>query len=103
MRIAWRGWCEGVSCVFGAPVLSRVGTARNRSERAKRPEAFGPFGTLSFTHMESTSPPSPDFSKLSQFNRDGIAFGKQLEQESDRGAALTGLAFLDELLKRLFE
>lgn len=46
---------------------------------------------------------SPDFSKLSQFHREGIAFGEQLEQESDRGAALVGLAFLDELLKRLFE
>jgi hypothetical protein len=40
---------------------------------------------------------------LTQFHRDGIAFGDQLEQESDRGAALVGLAFLDELLKRLFE
>ena len=44
-----------------------------------------------------------DFSELSQFNRGGIAFGEQLEQDSDRGAALVGLAFLDELLKRLFE
>lgn len=44
-----------------------------------------------------------DLSKISQFSRDGIAFGEQLEQESDRGAGLVGLAFLDELLKRLFE
>jgi hypothetical protein len=52
--------------------------------------------------MEADTTP-PDFSKLSQFDSDGIAFGEQLEQESDRGAALVGLAFLDELLKRLFE
>jgi DNA-binding MltR family transcriptional regulator len=45
----------------------------------------------------------PDFHELSQFNREGISLGKQLESESDRGAALVGLAFLDELLKRLFE
>ena len=52
--------------------------------------------------MEADTTP-PDFSKLSQFHREGMAFGEQLEQESDRGAALVGLAFLDELLKRLFE
>jgi hypothetical protein len=46
---------------------------------------------------------SPDFSDFSDFTREGIAFGEQLEQESDRGAALVGLAFLDVMLKRLFE
>jgi DNA-binding MltR family transcriptional regulator len=53
--------------------------------------------------MENDAPPSPDLSNFSEFHREGIAFGEQLEQESDRGAALVGLAFLDELLKRLFE
>jgi hypothetical protein len=46
---------------------------------------------------------SPDFSDLSEFTREGLSFGEQLEQESDRGAALVGLAFLDVMLKRLFE
>jgi len=46
---------------------------------------------------------SHDFSSFSEFFREGNVFGEQLEQESDRGAALVGLAFLDAMLKRLFE
>jgi DNA-binding MltR family transcriptional regulator len=40
---------------------------------------------------------------MEAFSREGLAFGKGLAEESDRGAALLGMAFLDELLKRLFE
>ena len=46
---------------------------------------------------------SPDFFNFSEYLREGNTFGEQLEQESDRGAALVGLAFLDVMLKRLFE
>jgi hypothetical protein len=48
-------------------------------------------------------PPLGLTEELSRVLREGVAFGEQLEKESDRGAALVGLAFLDELLKRLFE
>jgi DNA-binding MltR family transcriptional regulator len=44
-----------------------------------------------------------EFSNFSEFLREGNTFGDELEQESDRGAALVGLAFLDMMLKRLFE
>ena len=33
---------------------------------------------------------------------EGNIFVKQLQEESDRGAALVGVAYLDELLTRLF-
>jgi hypothetical protein len=61
----------------------------------------GPYG-FSSPRCGLAQPSRLDFS-TSQFYRDGTAFGEQLEQECDRGAALVGLAFLDELLNRLFE
>jgi len=44
-----------------------------------------------------------DLSKLKTFANEANVFMKQLMEESDRGAALVGLAYLDELLKRLCE
>jgi DNA-binding MltR family transcriptional regulator len=44
-----------------------------------------------------------DPSEMQAFADEANTFTKQLMEESDRGAALVGLAYLDELLKRLCE
>jgi len=44
-----------------------------------------------------------DLSQLTAFADEANIFMKQLMEESGRGAALVGLAYLDESLKRLFE
>ena len=44
-----------------------------------------------------------DVDALQVFADEANAFMTQLQAESDRGAALVGTAYLDELLKRLFE
>jgi DNA-binding MltR family transcriptional regulator len=44
-----------------------------------------------------------DVSKLKVFADEANVFMKQLMEESDRGAALAGIAYLDELLGRLFK
>jgi DNA-binding MltR family transcriptional regulator len=53
--------------------------------------------------MDATTTSSFEHADRETFAREGIAFGKELWQETDRGAALVGLAFIDEMLKRLFE
>jgi DNA-binding MltR family transcriptional regulator len=53
--------------------------------------------------MESQSLGSSDLSDRDAYIRDAVSFGEQLINETDRGAALVGLAFLDEMLKRLYE
>lgn len=44
-----------------------------------------------------------DVSELKAFADEANVFMKQLMEESDRGAALVGVAYLDELLVRLFK
>jgi len=44
-----------------------------------------------------------DVSKMKAFADEANVFSKQLMGESDRGAALVGAAYLDELLARLFK
>jgi hypothetical protein len=46
---------------------------------------------------------NPDFARLKAFAEEANIFNKQILQESDRGAALIGYAYLEELLKRLFK
>jgi DNA-binding MltR family transcriptional regulator len=47
--------------------------------------------------------PDRDGTDMEVFVKESNAFMKQLQEESDRGAALAGVAFLDELLARLFK
>jgi hypothetical protein len=44
-----------------------------------------------------------DVDDLKRFAQETDAFVEELKNESDRGAALIGAAFFDELLKQLFE
>jgi len=45
----------------------------------------------------------PDLRPSDEYIREGVSFGEQLIHETDRGAALVALAFLDEMLRRLSE
>lgn len=42
-----------------------------------------------------------DLSKIKEFVDEANDFTKELREETDRGAALVGLAYLEELLARL--
>jgi len=47
--------------------------------------------------------PGPGSDRLKEFTAEAHIFMKQLLEESDRGAAVVGVAFLDELLGRLLK
>ncbi len=47
--------------------------------------------------------PGPVSDRVKEFTGEAQVFMKQLMEETDRGAALVGVAYLDKLLERLFE
>ena len=47
--------------------------------------------------------PDFDFSRVKEFTDEANVFMKQFMEESDRGAALVGVAYLNELLTQLFK